>query len=213
MAAALSTTNQRSTILAASIRLLRSDGPNGLTIRKVATSAGCSTQGVYTWFGGKNELVDAIFIDGFVSFRDALASASGAPGLESLIALGVEYRQWAHAHTTEYQVMFTRAVPEHTPSQRAQAAALDAFSVLVEAAESNRSPARLGDVDTELFACHFWATAHGHVMLDICGLGAEVHGVDQAGRSPEHQYVDSIRAAIRGFQVQPPSPVRDNPRS
>jgi hypothetical protein len=74
----------------------------------------------------------------------------------------------------------------------------------LEEVETNRSPARLGDVDTELFACHFWATAHGHVMLDICGLGAEVHAVDHAGRSPEHQYVDSITAAIRGFQVHPP---------
>jgi hypothetical protein len=70
----------------------------------------------------------------------------------------------------------------------------------LEEVETNRSPARLGDIDTELFACHFWATAHGHGILDICGLGAEVHAVDQARRSPEHQY-DSITAESRTIRV------------
>ena len=33
-------------------------------MRAVAKGAGCSTTGVYTWFGGKQGLVEAIFVDG-----------------------------------------------------------------------------------------------------------------------------------------------------
>jgi len=193
-------TEQRSTILAAATQLLRSDGPNGLTVRKVASAAGCSTTGVYTWFGGKNELVDAIFISGFDSFRDALSSATADPGLDSLVALAFEYRRWAHAHPTEYQVMFARVVPEHAPSDRAQAAALSAFAVLVDAVESNRSAARIGHVDTELFTCHFWATVHGHIMLDLCGLGAESHETGECAMSADNAFTASITAAVRGFR-------------
>ena len=205
---ALSSANQRATILSAAIDILRQGGPNNLTVRRVATAAGCSTTGVYTWFGGKNELVDAIMVDGFDSFREALSSANAAPGLDSLVALGVAYRRWAHAHAIEYQVMFTRAVPEHSASEVAQTAALKAFEVLVDEVEANRSAARLGDVDTELFACHFWATVHGHVMLDIYGLGVEAHKTQQDPSSPDMQYVKSLTAAIRGFQTS-----RDRPTS
>lgn len=194
---------QRATILAAAIQLLRNDGPNGLTVRKVANAAGCSTTGVYTWFGGKNELVDAIFISGFESFREALTSATNTPGLDSLVALGVEYRCWAHAHPTEYQVMFARVVPEHAPSDQAQAAALAAFAVLVDVVETNRSAARIGHVDTELFTCHFWATVHGHIMLDLCGLGAESHESGECATSADDAFTESITAAIRGFQEGP----------
>ena len=43
-----------------------------LTVRNVAAAAGCSTTGVYTYFGGKDGLVDAIFVDGFEKFDAAL---------------------------------------------------------------------------------------------------------------------------------------------
>ena len=84
-----------------------------LTVRNVASEAGCSTTGIYTYFGGKNGLVEAIFVEGFESF-----DAATAPFMEvDDLAGGCRaYREWALANPTQYMVMFGRAVPDFVPS-------------------------------------------------------------------------------------------------
>jgi AcrR family transcriptional regulator len=65
----------RARILDAALRLLADEGHAALTVRRVATEAGCSTIGVYTWFGGKDGLIDALWTEGFASFAAALRRA------------------------------------------------------------------------------------------------------------------------------------------
>ena len=77
----------RSAILEAALEILKAQGHEALTVRKVAERAGCSTIGVYTWFGGKDGLVDAILIDGFRAFAGALMKARRVSGpLGGLVA-------------------------------------------------------------------------------------------------------------------------------
>src|ERR671937_275766 len=123
----------RTDLLAAALRVLRDEGPSALRVRRVAAEAGCSTMGVYTWFGGKEGLVEAMWVDGFRRLQSALldASAGGQP-LRRLAHLGVVYRDWALAHSTEYELMFGRAVPEFEPSLGAKAEAAPAFAAINE---------------------------------------------------------------------------------
>src|SRR4051812_15889204 len=82
----------RAAILAAALRILQHEGAGALTVRSVASGAGCSTTGVYTWFGGKNGLVEAIFVDGFQRFGAALAHAVAAvDDAGRLVALATTY--------------------------------------------------------------------------------------------------------------------------
>src|SRR3954454_19289256 len=97
--------DSRQAILDAAIDILRRHGAGALTVRSVATAAGCSTTGVYTWFGSKNGLVEAIFVDGFRRFHDAQQAVLDGDD-PSLAALADAYRQWALANPTHYQVMF-----------------------------------------------------------------------------------------------------------
>src|SRR3954453_21336417 len=90
----------RQAIFDAAIAILRRHGAGALTVRSVATAAGCSTTGVYTWFGGKHGLVEAIFVDGFERFGAALDGAAGAT------EMAMVYRTWALANPTHYMVMF-----------------------------------------------------------------------------------------------------------
>src|SRR3954453_6525261 len=95
----------RQAIFDAAIAILRRHGAGALTVRSVATAAGCSTTGVYTWFGGKNGLVEAIFIDGFRRFgATLLAVRAAAPPERALLALAEAYREWAIANPTHYMV-------------------------------------------------------------------------------------------------------------
>jgi AcrR family transcriptional regulator len=154
----------RAELVRAALTVLQRDGAAALTVRNITAEAGCSTTGVYTYFGGKNGLVEAIFMEGFESFDRAVK-----PSLEAneITAAGRAYRQWALANPTQYMVMFGRAVPDFTPSERARNRALESFNDLAEAI---RRASGSGDYAERAF--HVFATVHGYVMLELAGMGA-----------------------------------------
>jgi AcrR family transcriptional regulator len=151
----------RSTLLRAALTVLQRDGAAALTVRNITAEAGCSTTGVYTYFGGKHGLVEAIYVEGFESFDRAL-SAPYAAG--DLVESGRAYRRWAVANPTHYLVMFGRAVPDFVPSAVAHARASLSFDGLVAAV------ALVGAADPLASAYHLFATVHGYVMLELVGI-------------------------------------------
>ena len=58
-------TTTREALLAAAHDLLATEGPAALTVRRIAAAAGMSTMNVYSRFGGKDGVLDELFIDGF----------------------------------------------------------------------------------------------------------------------------------------------------
>ena len=161
---------QRSTILAAAISILHERGAGALTVRSVATLAGCSTTGVYTWFGGKHGLVEAIFIDGFERFGQALIDvrARTAPD-EALNALGHAYRDWALANPTHYMVMFGRAVPGFEAGPEALVTARATFTELVDVTDEALRRQGIAGSAVDV-AHHMWAGIHGYVSLQLAGM-------------------------------------------
>lgn len=154
----------RQALVQAALTVLQRDGAAALTVRNITSEAGCSTTGVYTYFGGKNGLVEAIFVEGFESFDRAVK-----PHLEAnrIDQAGRAYRRWALENPTQYMVMFGRAVPDFTPSEPARMRGLQSFLDLAEAMRR----ARPGDDYAER-AYHLFATVHGYVMLELSGMGA-----------------------------------------
>lgn len=154
----LSTPDMREVLLDAALTVLRRDGAAALTVRSITREAGCSTTGVYTYFGGKQGLVEAIYVDGFESFDRALMPAYQAG---ELMESGRAYRRWALTHPTQYLVMFGRAVPDFVPSVAALERGIQSFGLLVDAVRAS------GDDDAEQAAYHVFATVHGYVMLEL----------------------------------------------
>lgn len=154
----------RAELVRAALVVLQRDGAAGLTVRNITSEAGCSTTGVYTYFGGKHGLVEAIFVQGFDSFDGAVL-----PGLEAgdLAAAGRAYRRWALDHRTQYMVMFGRAVPDYVPSGAARERALLSFARL---ADGVRRVAPGDDVTERAY--HLFATVHGYVMLEMAEMSA-----------------------------------------
>jgi AcrR family transcriptional regulator len=141
--------------------VLQRDGATALTVRHIADEAGVSTTGIYTHFGGKNGLVEAIFLEGFESFDQALTPAYEAGDLE---AAGLAYRTWALDNRTHYLVMFGRAVPDFEAGEEAKARATASFLVL-----RDMVAAREVD-DPDAAAYHLYAAVHGHVMLELVAM-------------------------------------------
>lgn len=150
----------RTVLLDAALTVLSRDGAESFTVRSVTEQAGCSTTGVYTYFGGKQGLVEAIFVDGFESFDRALSPAYQAGDLREA---GRRYREWALAHPTQYLVMFGRAVPDFVPSLAALERGVESFALLIEAVRRVVT----SDLDVEVRAYHVFATVHGYVMLEL----------------------------------------------
>ena len=164
---------QREAILAAALMLLRRDGEAGLRVRTVAAAAGCSTTGVYTWFGGKHGLIEALYVEGFGRFKAVLRSEPPGPSpLAHVRALAMRYREWAVTDPTHYEVMFGSLVTGFVPSDEASTFALTTFEILVDAVRAAIDSGEIREGDAVQLAFHLWASIHGYVELELAGQTA-----------------------------------------
>jgi AcrR family transcriptional regulator len=171
---------RRSAVVEAAARLLADEGPHALSLRRVAADAGGSTQLVYTLFGGKPGLVDALYAEGFRRLGDRMAAAlpladDGDP--EQLVQLGLAYRAFALAEPAFFSVMFGRAVPGFEPRRRTRADGRErSFGHVVAAAQRCLDAGTLVAPDAVFVARMCWAVAHGIASLEVASLiGGDDH--------------------------------------
>jgi AcrR family transcriptional regulator len=139
----------------------------GLTVRRVADAAGCSTIGVYTHFGGKPGLVEALLLDAYADFEAAVGVVDRLPAGRDRLAAGAHaYRDWALANRNRYLVMFT-SYPEFTPSDEAVERMSRSLVDHTRRVEAAVTAGDLVDDDLDATAYHLWAFVHGYVMLDL----------------------------------------------
>ncbi len=159
-------------LLEAASDLLEREGPDALSIRRIAAAAGVAPMGVYNHFASKSGIVEALFIQGFERLGQAMATLGAIDDpLEALREGGRRYRALALAHPMAYQLMFLRAVPGFEPSDRAKAVAATAFDGLVAAVERAVRAGQLAEGDPAVLAQIIWAGIHGFVALELCGIG------------------------------------------
>lgn len=159
----------RRTLLDAASRLLVAEGPGALTMRRVAGAVGCSTTVLYTMFGGKEGLADALYQEGFERLRRRLEAVAGDDPLGRLAALGHAYRANALAERAYYGVMFQQAIPGFRPSAASLAAAGASLEVLTRAVRAAMDAGALRPVDPQPVAEVLWAAVHGVVSLELAG--------------------------------------------
>lgn len=187
--------NQRQRILEAATELLASKGAEGLRVREVAAAADCSTMGVYSHFGGKHGLVEAIFVDGFERFEIVLRTSCSGPPETQFEQLTLAYRDWAFENPGAYAVMFAGAVPGFEPSTEALEVALHAFQVVVDCVEVQQDAGTVTEKDTYLIAHTLWALVHGLVMIEFAGMVPNGEG----GARQDDFFLAAMRAGANGF--------------
>jgi AcrR family transcriptional regulator len=181
----------RRTLLDTASMLLERHGPEALTMRRIAAEAGCSTSVLYTMFGGKAGIAEALWREGFDRLSAALDAATGEHPLERLGAMGRAYRANALANRSYYAVMFQRPIPGFEPSPEAYDASLTPLRVLAGAvAECIRAGVFRAE-DPEHIASVLWAATHGAVSLELAGYEGAVDA--------EHRFDDLAAAAAAWF--------------
>lgn len=159
--------------------LLVEHGPAALTMRRIAGTAGCSTQVLYTAFGGKGGVAEALFQEGFRRFTERFnAVPEDADPLLRLIALGNAYRANALENPYYYRVMFMNAIPGFIPSAKARAEADATREILVAQVAECMKARVFRALDAHAAADAIWAASHGAVSLELAGfipaeIGAE----------------------------------------
>ena len=156
-------------MLAAAVKVLREEGPSGLTVRRLAEVVGVSRQVVYTQFGSLGGLIDALYRQGFMHLRAAGEQIEpGVTGTQRVVAGALAYRHSALERPELYSVMFERPFRNFVPSPESRSVALAAFEPLVEAVASTGR----GSGQARSLALTMWGAMHGLVHLELQGYFA-----------------------------------------
>jgi AcrR family transcriptional regulator len=160
----------RAAVLDAAKRLLVTEGPAALTVRRISGEVGCSTKVIYTLFGGKDGLGEALWLEGFARFERALLAVPPHDDPLELLHRGLmAYREYALGEPDYYRVMFLGALPGLKPRPEAVRAARRTFELLVrEVAECLEAGVLRGAEAAEI-ADVLWMAVHGAVSLEILG--------------------------------------------
>lgn len=181
-------------LLDAASELLTTEGIAALTVRRMATAAGCSTMGVYSRFGGKDGVLEELYKEGVRRLFAAIDEVGETDDpLGDLHRCCVAYRRYALENAAHYLVVFGGAAPGFEPSLDAQTEALASFGRLVRRVErAQQAGGLVAGVPADDLAEAIWGAIHGHVMLDIVGMSATLH-------DPEERYRRATDALLRGF--------------
>jgi AcrR family transcriptional regulator len=192
----------RRALLDAASRLLMAEGPQALTMRRVAGAVGSSTTVLYTMFGAKEGLADALYREGFERLRRRLEAVPGSSGpLARLGAMAHAYRDNALAERAYYGLMFQQAIPGFQPSSASLEAARDSLEVLARAVRACMDAGELEEGDPRAVAEVLWAAVHGAVSLELAG-----HFPDPEAAADRFRTLAA--AAARPFLPDPPTPRR-----
>lgn len=161
----------RAAVVAAADRLLATEGAPAVTMRRVADLVGATTGVLYSQFGGKHGVIEAVYRQGFAD----LAAAFGSVGTDGdpvavIAALTGRYVDFARTHPWRYRVMFSEAVPGFTASEAARAEALTVLAPLVAAIDRARAAGLVAVADPAAAAQALWAAVHGPLALELAGF-------------------------------------------
>ena len=176
---------------------LRSDGPQGLSLRAVARDVGVSPGALYRYFDGRDALLTALISDGYDDLADHLAAALAATGghpRARMHAVCAAYRDWGVAHPNQFALLFGTpvqdyAAPADGPTvvayRRVAAALLDPVLGALDAGTTPRTPdtptrdAFHADLEglagrelpdgTVPFVLGVWGWLHGLACLEVFG--------------------------------------------
>ena len=169
-------------LLDAAADILDTDGPDALSVRRIAAAAGVAPMGVYNHFQSKNGIIEALFIRGFERLRDALATISDITDpYDALREGGRRYRALAVAHPKVYELMFLRTIPGFEPSEHAIEIAAGAFDALVAAVRRAMAAGVIAEADPTETAQIIWSNVHGWVSLELMGLVEDQHDTFDRG--------------------------------
>jgi AcrR family transcriptional regulator len=175
------------------------EGAAALSLRAIARDLNITAPAIYNYFPDRDALVTALIIDAFTSFGDWQLKARDTVPEDDLAgrmsAIGLAYRDWAHAFPQRYQLIFGTPIPGYEgPLEKIFPSSARSLSALVSVVEGLRLAGKLNvdtfpkvksdykvsfeawktyggnaDILSLSVAMIIWARVHGIVSLEIQG--------------------------------------------
>lgn len=162
--------------------LLEAGGPDEVTIRAVARAVNVSHAAPRHHFAGRSALIEAMIVEGFGWFVDALQAGwdSQEDPVAAFTEVGLAYVRFARTRPQVFQLI-TR--PErHFPHGREDAigeAAGRAFNVVLQGVEECQAVGSIDEGDPRMWAFVAWSGVHGLATMLDDGI-AESVGIGDA---------------------------------
>jgi len=164
--------------------LLEREGPEGLSMRRIAAQLGIRAPSLYEHVADKRALENAIVSQAFFEQGELTAAAAEAArgnGEDPINAIGAAYRAYAIDHPHVYRLMTDRGLDREA---------------LVPGAEQFAGEALRQAVGGDLtLARVLWAFAHGMIMLELNDRFAE-------GSDPDALWEAGLRALRASADAQ-----------
>ncbi len=187
----------RRALVEAGRRLLEAEGGADLSLRAVAREAGVSPAAPYHHFRDKNELLDALAMEGWDQLGDQMraALAEADPARERLVTLGVAYVRFSRMNPAIYRVMFAcsqnnETMPEKLRDEGAYRLVCDTLI------ESGLDPE--DETGLELAAIAVWCAAHGVAEM----VGFKEFAPLQAQLGGEEAFLRAVFSQLDLFRPQ-----------
>lgn len=101
----------RAETLAEARDLIKEDGWEGLTLRKLAQRMQCSPMALYTYFADKQALLTALALEGFEKLAKRHEGTSRREPLRALRKIMLDHIAFAEENPTEYRILFQSPPP------------------------------------------------------------------------------------------------------
>jgi AcrR family transcriptional regulator len=158
----------KAAIVQAARAVILEAGPEHFSLREVARRSGYSPAGLYEYFSGKDDLVQAVANESLAQLYAALSYATrDRPPAERLIALGLAYVRFARANPQHFMLIFAR-LPSQRTSLQAPPIRTSPYQLVVQTVQEGvdagvfRVQPGFG---VEQMAYGVWVMAHGMAML------------------------------------------------
>jgi AcrR family transcriptional regulator len=169
----LATDPLRRVVLDAAVAIARDEGPDAISLRKVARDAGVSHQAPYHHFGDRAGIFASIAEEGFYKLSESLILSRS----QGMSAMCEAYVRFALDHAGHFRVMMRNDLCDLQNYPSAVLQADRAFNLLLEDVT-----AELGEgASTEEIKAHtayLWSVAHGLATLLLDGpLEKKLEGI------------------------------------
>ena len=159
----------RAEILSAARALVKEQGYEGLTIRRVAGRMGCSPMALYSYFADKQAIMVALAREGFAHLADRLARRVPKDPMAALRRTMTAYVEYGLENPEEYRLVFLSPEPADTAKKtEADMASTDhsAFAILWRRVSACVEAGALAG-DAFLLGTLLWTGMHGVTSLLI----------------------------------------------
>jgi AcrR family transcriptional regulator len=182
-------------LLDAAERIIEEGGPGALSVRAVADAIGVSTRAVYSTFGSKDGLLDALSQRAFELLTKAISELPQTehPDRDLVEAAVRVFRPMAIGHPSLFRLALLRVVPELDVSPDTRTASQEAFGLLIDRFRRLEEAGLLVGHDPRAAAAVFNALCEGMATTELRMAPSRF------GPDPEQVWRRAVTVLIAGF--------------